>query len=398
MPSATPVIPSQQTAIVAEGVGQLSIHHNAPVPALHPDVALVKTAAVAINPIDAKMLDYSPVPGAIHGYDFAGTIVALGSDTPPHLKVGDRVAGFVHGMNPLLPDVGAFAEYVAASADLVLKIPDAMSFEEGASLGLGLFTAGLALFQHLQIPASLTGGPNPAPEGGPSGTPDVVLVAGGSTATGTRALQLLKLYAYPHPHFLRHHPIVYGTKHDTNPREHENRAGLRPIATCSPAHFDLARRFGAEAVFDYHDPDCAAAIRAYTKNSLAYALDCLALAETTELCYGALGRAGGRYVTLEPFREAIAAQRSHTVTPSWLLALTIFGRKVALDGAYGREANPEDRKFGARLTEEVQGLLDEGKLDVHPVRVMGGGWKGVLEGVDLMRRQTVSGYKLVYGV
>ncbi|OJJ70826.1 hypothetical protein ASPBRDRAFT_178553 [Aspergillus brasiliensis CBS 101740] len=367
MPSATPVIPSQQTAIVAEGAGQLRIHHDAPVPALHPDVALVKTAAVAINPVDAKMLDYSPVPGATHGYDFAGTIVALGSNTPSHLKIGDRVAGFVHGMNPVLPDVGAFSEYVAASADLILKLPDTMSFEEGASLGLGLFTAGLGLFQHLQIPLSFPREPNP--EGNtPSSKADFVLVAGGSTATGTRALQLLKL------------------------------AGFRPIATCSPAHFDLARRFGAEAVFDYHDPDCATAIRTYTKNTLAYALDCLALAETTQLCYGALGRAGGRYVTLEPFREAITSQRPYTVTPSWLLALTIFGRKVALDGEYGREASPEDRKFGARLTEEVQRLLDEGKVDVHPTRVMEGGWKGVLEGVDLVRRQTVSGQKLVYVV
>ncbi|RAL08964.1 zinc-binding alcohol dehydrogenase family protein [Aspergillus homomorphus CBS 101889] len=373
MPSATPVIPTQQTAIIAEGAGQLSIHHDAPVPAVQPDVALVRTAAVAINPVDAKMLDYSPVPGAIHGYDFAGTIVALGSETPGHLKVGDRVAGFVHGMNPLLPDVGAFAEYVAASADLVLKLPDTMSFEEGASLGLGLFTAGLGLFQHLQLALpSFTRGPpnnNPEePEGVSSPKADFVLVAGGSTATGTRALQLLKL------------------------------AGLRPIATCSPAHFDLARRFGAEAVFDYHDPDCAAAIRTYTKNTLAYALDCLALAETTQLCYGALGRAGGRYVTLEPFRAAIAAQRPLTVSPSWLLALTIFGRKVALDGEYGREANPEDRKFGTRLTAEVQVLLDEGKVDVHPVRVMDGGWEGVLKGVDLVRRQTVSGQKLVYVV
>ena len=81
-----------------------------------------------------------------------------------------------------------------------------------------------------------------------------------------------------------------------------------------------------------------------------------------------------------------------------MLALTIFGRKVALDGEYGREANPEDREFGARLTEQVQGLLDAGKVDVHPVRVMGGGWQGVLEGVDLVRRQTVSGQKLVYAV
>ena len=38
-------------------------------------------------------------------------------------------------------------------------------------------------------------------------------------------------------------------------------AGLRPLATCSPAHSALARHFGAEAVFDYRDGGAAAAIR-----------------------------------------------------------------------------------------------------------------------------------------
>ena len=75
-------------------------------------MALVKTAAVAINPADAKMLDYSAAPGAIHGYDFAGTVVALGENVRAGLAVGDRVAGFVHGMNCLQPEIGAFAEYV----------------------------------------------------------------------------------------------------------------------------------------------------------------------------------------------------------------------------------------------------------------------------------------------
>ena len=90
-----------QPAIIASGPGQLAIKHDAPVPALTPDMVLVKTAAVAINPADAKRLDYSAAAGTIHGYDFAGTIVKLGINAPPHLAVGDRVAGFVHGMNAL---------------------------------------------------------------------------------------------------------------------------------------------------------------------------------------------------------------------------------------------------------------------------------------------------------
>lgn len=196
MPSATPEssLPQKQRAIVAQGPGQLAIQHDAPVPFLAPDMAIVKTAAVAINPADAKMLDYSAAAGAIHGYDFAGTVVALGSDaaTTGHLAVGDRVAGLVHGMNKLQPDVGAFAEYVGAYADLLLKIPDSMSLEEAASFGTGVATASIGLFSELGVPASL----DQLREGKPAGDVEereFVLVAGGSTATGTRAIQLVKL-------------------------------------------------------------------------------------------------------------------------------------------------------------------------------------------------------------
>jgi NADPH:quinone reductase-like Zn-dependent oxidoreductase len=104
MPSKTVSLPQHQTAIVAQGTGKIAIQHDAPMPVLSPDMAIVKTHFVAINPVDAKMLDYSPAPGAIHGYDFSGIIVALGSDTPAHLSVGDRVAGMVHGMNSVVPE------------------------------------------------------------------------------------------------------------------------------------------------------------------------------------------------------------------------------------------------------------------------------------------------------
>ena len=175
-------------------------------------------------------------------------------------------------------------------------------------------------------------------------------------------------------------------------------AGLRPITTASPSNFDLARRFGAEKVFDYRSDTCAADIRAYTKNQLAYALDCVTQADTTQLCYESMGRAGGRYVALEPFRDTIAQTRPLTVEPSWLMVLTIFGGKVALAGDYYREANPEDREVGARLFSASQTLLDRGLIDTHPVKLMPGRWQGVLQGVDMIRNQPLSGQKLVYSV
>lgn len=139
-------------------------------------------------------------------------------------------------------------------------------------------------------------------------------------------------------------------------------------------------------------------MRAYTRNQLAYALDCVTEAETTQLCYAAIGRAGGRYVAVEPFRESVTQTRTGTVEPSWFNVMTIWGRKVALGGDYGRDSSPEDRAFGARAFAAVQTLLDRGLVDTHPVKVMPGGWEGVIQGVARIRSQPPSGYKLVYPI
>lgn len=158
------------------------------------------------------------------------------------------------------------------------------------------------------------------------------------------------------------------------------------------------RKFGAEKVFDYKSPTCAADIRAYTNNELAYALDCVTQADTTQLCYAALGRAGGRYVSLEPFRDAVAQTRSHTVAPSWVMALSVFGHEVALDGEYGRAASPEDRESSVQAFSAFQALLNRGLVNAHPVKAMPGGWQGVVGGVDTIRSTAMSGQKLVYSV
>lgn len=121
------------------------------------------------------------------------------------------------------------------------------------------------------------------------------------------------------------------------------------------------------------------------------------MADTTELCYKAIGRAGGRYVSLEPFRAAVTQTRP-TVEPSWLMVLSLFGHEVALDGDYGRPARPQYRQFGAEAFAAVQALVDRGLIDTHPTKIMAGGWGGVIEGVALIRSQAPSGSKLVYSV
>jgi len=140
------------------------------VPKLGKDEILVRTIAVAINPTDHKMPANFPSPRAIIGCDFAGIIVAAGSDVRGNfsVQVGDRVAGGVHGSNPVDHTDGAFAEYVRTSADLIFLIPTTMSWEDAAAIG-GTGHGSLCIVLWLVL--SLPGTPEV-----PSKVPDFVLV------------------------------------------------------------------------------------------------------------------------------------------------------------------------------------------------------------------------------
>lgn len=176
----TSTLPSVQTAIIADSLGTLVVSDSVPIPAIDPDMVLVKNQAVAVNPVDVKSADNLAQPGATSGFDFAGIVIAIGSQVS-RVAIGDRVCGSVHGMNKDRPRDGAFAQYVGTLADMTLKIPTDMSFEHAATLATGLGTVGLAL-RSLGLLAQAEPGEKLS---------SVVLVYGGSTATGTLALQLL---------------------------------------------------------------------------------------------------------------------------------------------------------------------------------------------------------------
>ncbi|KAF2471758.1 putative zinc-binding dehydrogenase family oxidoreductase [Lindgomyces ingoldianus] len=348
-----------QTAVVGNDKGGLELSHEAPVPEVKNDIVLVRTMAVSANPVDAKMVGPYMTPGAILGCDAAGVVEAIGPVAAQHknnIKVGDRVCVVVMGMNPLEPTLGSFAEHVGARPISVIKLPDAVSFETGAALGTSFMTAGLALFKSLALPGYPLA---------PSATPLPVLVYGGSTATGTAAIQLLRL------------------------------AGFTPVATCSPHNFDLVKSYGAEAVFDYRSPDCGAAIRAHTRNGLRYALDCITTTESMQLCYASLGRAGGRYTALDPYPLAVAATRK-IVKADWVLGPTMMGTNIGWPAPHGRPADPEAYEFAVKWTATVQELLNKGLIREHLLSVQQSGLEGVLEGIEALRAKKISGKKLVY--
>lgn len=93
-----------------------------------------------------------PSPGATVGCDFAGIVVEVGSNTGTKFQKGDRIAGIVHGSNSARLDDGCFAEYTVADVGASFRIPDNVSDEAAAGMGVATLTVGLSLYQKLGLP------------------------------------------------------------------------------------------------------------------------------------------------------------------------------------------------------------------------------------------------------
>lgn len=363
-------IPISQRALQQGEDGRLGVINDAAIPPLLPGYVLVKTHAAALNPSDHKITTGFPIPGAHSGSDFSGAVVQLADDVDPAVwPLGSQVCGAAFGFSPSHRLAsGAFAEYVRARADLLLRIPrnppngdlERDGFLEAATLMTALSTCSLAFWSPDGL--DLAGTPE-APL--LSEKPAPVLVYGGSTATGTIAIQLLKL------------------------------SGYDPIATCSPRNFDLVRGRGASAVFDYSSPDIAADIKSHTSGRLRYVLDCISSPESVKMCYGAIQRPGGRYASLELVPAELLAKRK-AVRAEFVLAAEAFGEDIELGyEGYDRPASREKHELAVRSLGMLQGLLDSGKLRAHPIEVLEGGLQGVARGLDVLAAKGVSGKKLV---
>jgi NADPH2:quinone reductase len=105
-----------------------------------PGQVLVRLRAAGVNPVETyiRQGQYARLPALpyIPGSDGAGDVLEVGPGVT-HLEVGDRV--FVSG-------VPTYAEQTVAPATAVRRLPDHLSYAEGAALGVPYRTAYRALF------------------------------------------------------------------------------------------------------------------------------------------------------------------------------------------------------------------------------------------------------------
>ena len=191
-----------------------------------PGEVRVRVAVSGVNPTDWKSRRGSR-PGEalafetiVPNQDGAGTVDAVG-DGVDRVRVGDRVwlalAAFERAAG------GTAQEFTVLPAERVHPLPDAVSFEVGASLGVPAITAHRAL-------TVAEDGPRRLHPGALDGT--FVLVAGGAGAVGHAAIQLARW------------------------------AGATVITTVSsPAKAALAAAAGAHHTINYRESDAAAEVR-----------------------------------------------------------------------------------------------------------------------------------------
>jgi D-arabinose 1-dehydrogenase-like Zn-dependent alcohol dehydrogenase len=107
------------------------VWEEVPLPAPKPGEALVRHKAVGLNYIDVYFrtgLYKAPSMPAIIGMEASGIVEAIGEGVT-EVKIGDRVA---YATGP----IGAYAEARTIKADRLVKMPDAISFEQGAAMML----------------------------------------------------------------------------------------------------------------------------------------------------------------------------------------------------------------------------------------------------------------------
>ena len=173
-------------------------------PSPGPGQVLIRVRAVGVNPVDTYIRSgtYARKPSLPYtpGTDVSGTVDAVGPNVT-RVAAGDRV--YAHAVN------GGCAELAVCEEWQAHRLPDHVSFQQGAALGVPYATAWRALFIRAHARAGET-----------------VLVHGASGGVGVAAVQIARAH------------------------------GMRVIGTAgSDSGLALVREHGAHETIDHRDPE-----------------------------------------------------------------------------------------------------------------------------------------------
>ena len=207
------------------------------------DEVLIRVAAAAVNPVDAKVRQgHFRAPGVTlpitPGYDISGVVEKTGAKVTK-FNAGDAVYAYLS-----LKRGGAYAEFAIAKESETAAKPPSLSHEEAAAVPLAGSTAWQGLIDIAKLEAGQT-----------------VLIHAGAGGVGSFAIQIAKA------------------------------RGAKVIATASAANQDLLKQLGVDQAIDYR----ATRFEDVAKD-VDVVLDPIA-GETMKRSYGVLKK-GGMLVSL----------------------------------------------------------------------------------------------------
>jgi NADPH:quinone reductase-like Zn-dependent oxidoreductase len=244
----------------------------------------------------------------------------------------------------------------------VFPIPSCLDFHTAAALGVAGLTAAMTLWKWLRVPiptpmqrprqttvaTTTVLASNPPEEGR-----QVMLVWGGSTATGQFAVQLA------------------------------TRAGFEVIAVCSEATAPLVRSLGAAHVVTYThrtDTQVIDEILHLAGNRLTKAVD-LVGSTTTEMVLRVIASSSGRVDEVD--FAPLACMSKGTIVPTNVKVHTVEMKQFVLDQTCAI--------YGERLNQ----LIEDGLVRTPPISVLKGGLGAVEGGLRRVKEGNLEGRKLV---
>jgi len=262
-PSTSAIETAMRAAVLHDyGPPEKLAAEKVPLPTCGRRQLVIRVRAAGVNPIDWRIRSGSLrwlLPASfplVLGFDVAGEIVDLGAEAEAGgWQVGEEVLAFLNNRHG-----GGYAEYAAADADVVVRKPENVTFEEAAGVPLAASTALQALRDH----GSVKDGHE-------------VLINGASGGVGHFAVQIAVLL------------------------------GARVTGVCSGENLDFVRQLGAEEVIDYRREDFAKREQTYDV-VFDVAAKC-----TYRQCRRAL-KPHGRYVTTVPSAGNLLQQALNLVS------------------------------------------------------------------------------------
>ncbi|KPM40036.1 hypothetical protein AK830_g6527 [Neonectria ditissima] len=317
----------------------------ATVPRPHPEPTdvCIRIKAVALNPLDWKMMSRGEMVQqwpATFGLDAAGVVEQVG-DLVTAFQPGDEV----FALCGIGGKTAGFQEVVTVPQHFVAKKPQSATFEDVAALPICYLTAASAIVFGLHAPIPHISSTAP---GEPAPAPRSVLVLGGSSAVGGAAIQMLRS-ALPEA-------II--------------------LATASPKHATRIKGLGASEVIDRNSSSLLSDVAAVASEGVDAILDCVTAAAADSSVFSSLRSDGPRL-----YSQVFTGQK--VTVPEGVESTVVFGRQIF--GAPG----------GLSAMENLGKLVGENKYKFPvPTTVVGKGWEAI--GVGLKQFEAgVSGQKLV---